>query len=1296
MKGQSDVTYSLVDEENQGSSYESGGDVSDGRSCNSSSAEEDLSVDIPVKTKRSKARNRVSESNEEVKKSAKSRQIQKAKADKLRKKIEVQQNKKDRIAQRSDLLDRESKYLDKDITSVNLAQKSRVLELIYSLLSLLTLGLINLINNWTKKQLRDRLIYSKETELEKATIMAITTSCTKIVHVKLQRKKLYLADNLELDTYVFRYNYQTYYYNDSLGCFQNLKQLRVKQKLSKFLVENRDGRSDDEAAQLQQTLGDNLLRLESPSILNRVIAMLSRPASSIKLFSILVLNHLHYKLYMWFVIVYLIYQIVSEIRAERRAFKQTQTAYFFNEKLMIVRNSKGGIHKKKIIDSSSLVPGDLIEITDNLIIPADVVLVHGSCIIEDNFNGPNKITHTKLPIEEGIDCAIDEIPMKSLLITGDKVLFTINHINEGCFGLVVNTGFDSKKGETLRDVIRKKMPNFTYIRDIYILFTMFTVVALLTAFVIIANERFMNNIVPLADSITKICQLLLVALKPAVPMALFAASAYSADRLLKKGISSNDANKLGEIGKTKSMLIESDAIAEDEAGSAGFLLCSNNEEGYPGFEKMISTSAKLLKTMETIPIAKKYVEACGLCHMVAIVNSDHYGSSVDIEMLKSSGFNVNYKIIENGAIERIIETKQHGFSSNYKVVRYYESLKGYPITSVIVENKEGELYLYSKGEPFAFEQICSKSSIPYTYGSTVAKCSNKGFKCTAIGFKKIESIEVTRAELEQGIRFLGFYNSKTALKETVEASISTLNEANVKPVMLTNDSVYLGLSHARQSGICNSTVFIARTVIINHVETLVWQRSDSPKDNQDISVTGEQTNIIDEELDTEDIITKDDCTLAVTGKAFRLLMESEDAIKTFIVEKCRVFANLRADDRLFIHNTTKALKNTDPIVYITNGTGDSDLIYNSDVSISLRLSHNSAIHSFASETGKFSDCIDVIEEGRTCLINRHKNFELVCYFIILQYFGLLLLFTKHTTYAAAQIFFMDIMVLLCTSYFQSNLGPHKLRREIPCRSIFSHKFISSTVSLTSYGIFFMWAIVMLLWKTKFYRSPASLMKRTHDLSADSNSFCDPFIVFIFFVYLNVRFVISNNTNVLLSKNVIKNLGFVLFIVFLLFVPFVLLFANELHNQSVKEVLKAVFKIPELHGFEVLVIIMSVVMLIGFYLVKWAEKKYIRNWAVKNIKADLDVSLAETGIEKNEKEVIMSIRDKASVKESHIEKKSKNSKNSKTLTKKREVLPKKPRVVKRKANKVDSQANVSIGKIEKKNRPLKNKLRRKNL
>lgn len=54
---------------------------------------------------------------------------------------------------------------------------------------------------------------------------------------------------------------------------------------------------------------------------------------------------------------------------------------------MVIRRDEAGISKKQIINSKELVPGDLIEITNEMIVPADVALLYGSCVIQEKVCG---------------------------------------------------------------------------------------------------------------------------------------------------------------------------------------------------------------------------------------------------------------------------------------------------------------------------------------------------------------------------------------------------------------------------------------------------------------------------------------------------------------------------------------------------------------------------------------------------------------------------------------------------------------------------------------------------------------------------------------------------------------------------------------------------------------------------------------------------------------------------------------------------------------------------------------------
>ena len=1102
----------------------------------------------------------------------------------------------------------ETRYDLSGITTVRLATRSSSLEWLYFLLSLMTIGILEVVNNWTKGYIKTKFIYKEEEELAKANAVIIVGRDGRVSFADLSKKSVYISKESQLETFVFNYDYQTYIWEEEGEKFRNVRVMTEAQKVSFILANAKNGQTEEDVEKLRTTFGKNTTDLKDDSLYKKITSIISKPVVVFQIVSLFVLFYLRYHAYFYFVLICLLVKLFTDLYKSCREFEKLRKSNYSRENVMVIRSADGKIHKKRIIDSSELVPGDLIELTNNLTIPADVVLIYGSCVVQNTFNGEVLSSQTKFSIEEENDFTKQNTPKRNMLYTGDRINYTINHINEGCFGVVVDTGFNTIKGDNLRTILNKKDTDFQYKKDAYILFLSLAVLAMVTALGLILFERFVNKkyYFTLHAVLSKIFQLFIITLKPTIPLALFAATAYSAKRLKKNGIVSNDLNKLNDVGKTKKFLVEQELIEKNRWDKVAFLFCKKDEKDKKVFDKTVTSITKLNKQVESKPIVKKYIECFGMCNIVTKLNEEYFGSSIEIEMLKNSVFDLNYKIGENGKIERVFEKNSDApsnFSDQYKVLRYCESKnQENVVSSVVIQNKEGQIFLYSKGAPFNFSRKCVKNTIPANFAKTISKCAGKGYRCTALGYKKLTLEEVNQCpeRLENGLTFLGFYLNKTEINQGVKEGVKTLTDIDIGFTTLSNSSVYISLVNARKGGMVEkkSKVYIGQMATIDSVNTVVWQKlKQKNKHSPENSILNEPVLINEVDLSTEEVLAQQDCYLALTGKAFRHLIDQEEGENnSTILQKCVVYGDLTADDRVFIVDKLKTEEQQ--ITYVNTGKNNAELVKSVDVSIALNTTPLSAINSFAGRDNKLGKLVDIITEGRTNLLNKHKNFEFLCYFVALQFFGLLLLFSRHTNYSASQIFFGDILILLVICNFQASFGPRKLKKEVPCRSIFSHKFISTVLTFVGYGAFWLWFIAVLLWKTKFYKTPSKLAKKSHNLSADAHLFFEPFVVFVFSVLLSVRFVVSINADVLFNRRVFKNLGFLLYVLCLMTTPFVLLFAGDLAFGPTRDLLKILFRIPNLHGFEFLVVLLSVVMLIGFYFVNWAEKNFIRKWTWK--------------------------------------------------------------------------------------------------
>lgn len=62
-----------------------------------------------------------------------------------------------------------SEDIKRNYFDVYLAKQKRFKSFLYTLWNFLTFGILSLINRWTKKNLEEKMVYSKIEELEKST-----------------------------------------------------------------------------------------------------------------------------------------------------------------------------------------------------------------------------------------------------------------------------------------------------------------------------------------------------------------------------------------------------------------------------------------------------------------------------------------------------------------------------------------------------------------------------------------------------------------------------------------------------------------------------------------------------------------------------------------------------------------------------------------------------------------------------------------------------------------------------------------------------------------------------------------------------------------------------------------------------------------------------------------------------------------------------------------------------------------------------------------------------------------------
>ena len=188
-------------------------------------------------------------------------------------------------------------------------------------------------------------------------------------------------ENCDIDTYVVQTNFNTYFWNEQINCFQDVYVLLQSWDLQEFLDATKNGISETTISLLQNTFGSNQFVFKETNFFAFLFHFLSNPISIFEIVSLVLLFIFNYKLYFAGLLILLVLKTTKEIVNFTKSENRLKNQYLLKENVMVVRRIEQNVFKKRIVNSEQLVPGDLIEITNNLQVPADVLLTYGKCVI---------------------------------------------------------------------------------------------------------------------------------------------------------------------------------------------------------------------------------------------------------------------------------------------------------------------------------------------------------------------------------------------------------------------------------------------------------------------------------------------------------------------------------------------------------------------------------------------------------------------------------------------------------------------------------------------------------------------------------------------------------------------------------------------------------------------------------------------------------------------------------------------------------------------------------------------------
>jgi len=120
----------------------------------------------------------------------------------------------------------------------------------------------------------------------------------------------------------------------------------------------------------------------------------------------------------------------------------------------------------KAVNSSQLLPGDVIELPSGKTLPCDLILLTGGAIVNEAMLTGESIPVMKSPLPyNSLESYSETETTKHTLYSGTSVVQTRPVKDEKVYALVRSTGFLTTKGSLVRDILYPKEINFKFYAD---------------------------------------------------------------------------------------------------------------------------------------------------------------------------------------------------------------------------------------------------------------------------------------------------------------------------------------------------------------------------------------------------------------------------------------------------------------------------------------------------------------------------------------------------------------------------------------------------------------------------------------------------------------------------------------------------------------------------------------------------------------------------------------------------------------------------------------------------------------
>ncbi|KAL9655984.1 hypothetical protein ABK040_007605 [Willaertia magna] len=448
-------------------------------------------------------------------------------------------------------------------------------------------------------------------------------------------------------------------------------------------------------------------------------------------------------------------------------------------------NTTTTIHVEQV-SSTDLVPGDLIEIENEMQLPCDCILLHGQAILNESMLTGESVPVKKIPLPKShltTDTYNSKKDKSNTLYAGTQVIMTkpSSSSTNKVIGLVINTGFNTTKGKLILTILFPKPNQFKFYRDSLKFLFVLLIVGMIGITASFINLLSLGAAIEVA--IILCIDLLTIVVPPALPIAMSTTTSFAIERMKKNKVFCISPPRVNVSGIIKLIVFDkTNTLTRDGLDLLGISTIDLNNGTFNSFIK----DTDLLKELTN---DNYFMIGMASCHNLSFLNNKLVGDPLEIKIFESTKWilkenndsnipillippNLNNNNTINGSNlvnhsfysnttnntainnnltnnllnnslnnnENIEMIDLNNNSSIYGIVKVFDFKSSLQRMSVIIKNlKTNEYFCFVKGSAEILKTLQKKDTNLNLeeYSNKLYNYSHKGYRVLALAFKKL-------------------------------------------------------------------------------------------------------------------------------------------------------------------------------------------------------------------------------------------------------------------------------------------------------------------------------------------------------------------------------------------------------------------------------------------------------------------------------------------------------------------------------------------------------------------------------